>query len=123
MDVDEVCAGEYRSHIHQAERSAQVSCFPVRIMFITRHILCLPGRGRVASVGASRGPSSANTPVWPYLRSMGRIIFLIIAALVVFMIVTWIVHALIFFFWIALIAVAGFAVLRLAMWSGRRSRS
>jgi Flp pilus assembly protein TadB len=53
---------------------------------------------------------------------MGRIIFLIIAALVVFMIVTWIVHALMFFFWIALIAVAGFAVLRLAMWSGRRSR-
>jgi len=55
---------------------------------------------------------------------MGRIIFLIIAALVVFMIVTWIVHALILFFWIALIAVAGFAVLRFAMWSsGRRSRS
>ena len=64
-----------------------------------------------------------SAPVWPYLGSMGRILFLIIAALVVFMIVTWIVHSLIFFFWIALIAVAGFAVLRLAMWSGRRSRS
>ncbi len=54
---------------------------------------------------------------------MGRIIFLIIAALVVFMVVTWIVHVLLFFFWIALIAVAAFCVLRLAMWSsGRRSR-
>jgi hypothetical protein len=59
-----------------------------------------------------------------YLGSMGRIIFLVIAALVVFMIVTWIVHALLFFFWIALLAVAGFSLLRLAMWSsGRRSRS
>jgi Flp pilus assembly protein TadB len=55
---------------------------------------------------------------------MGRIILLIIAGLVAFMIVTWIVHVMMFLFWIALIAVAGFCVLRLAMWSsGRRSRT
>jgi Flp pilus assembly protein TadB len=55
---------------------------------------------------------------------MGRIIFLIIAALVVFMIVTWVIHALILFFWIALIAVAGLSLLRLSRWSSaRRSRS
>src|SRR6266699_1001049 len=47
-----------------------------------------------------------SAPVWPYLGSMGRILFLIIAALVAFMIVTWVVHALMFFFWIALVAVA-----------------
>ena len=97
--------------------------FPARIVFITRHTVARAADARIASAGAGRPPGSASTPVWPYLRSMGRIIFLIIAALVVFMIVTWIVHALIFFFWIALIAVAGFAVLRFAMWSsGRRSR-
>ena len=63
-------------------------------------------------------------PVWPYLGSMGRILFLIIAALVVFMIVTWVVHALLFLFWIALIAVAGLSLFRLSQWSsGRRSRS
>lgn len=55
---------------------------------------------------------------------MGRIIFLIIAALVVVMIVTWVIHALMFFFWIALIAVAGLSLLRLSRWSSsRRSRS
>ncbi len=55
---------------------------------------------------------------------MGRILFLIVAALVVFMIVTWIVHTLLFLFWVALIAVAGIAVFRLAHWSsGRRSRT
>ena len=65
-----------------------------------------------------------SAPVWPYLGSMGRILFLIIAALVAFMIVTWVVHALMFFFWIALVAVAGFGLLRLGRWSSsRRSRS
>src|SRR6266567_2644302 len=64
-----------------------------------------------------------SAPVWPYLGSMGRILFLIIAALVAFMIVTWVVHALMFFFWIALVAVAGFGLLRLGRWSSaRRSR-
>ena len=59
-------------------------------------------------------------PVWSYLGSMGRIIFLIIAALVAVMIVTWVVHALMFFFWIALIAVAGISLLRLGRWSSSR---
>ncbi len=101
-----------------------MSGFPVRIVFITRHTAARPLTHGSRALASAERPGSANTPAWPYLRSMGRIIFLIIAALVVFMIVTWIVHALILFFWIALIAVAGFAVLRFAMWSsGRRSRS
>ncbi len=45
------------------------------------------------------------------------------ALCVAFMIVTWVVHALMFFFWIALVAVAGFGLLRLGRWSSaRRSR-
>jgi hypothetical protein len=55
---------------------------------------------------------------------MGRILFLIIAALVAFMIVTWVVHALMFFFWFAVVAVAALGLFRLGRWSSsRRARS
>ncbi|HLQ55396.1 MAG TPA: hypothetical protein VK162_14145 [Streptosporangiaceae bacterium] len=55
---------------------------------------------------------------------MGRIIMLVVGAFLVFVVAAWIIHVLLFFFWIALIAVAGFSLFRFARWSSaRRSRS
>jgi hypothetical protein len=50
---------------------------------------------------------------------------LVVAAFLVFVVAAWIIHAMLFFFfWIALIAVAGFSLFRLGRWSSaRRSRS
>ncbi len=49
---------------------------------------------------------------------------LVVGAFLVFVVAAWIIHALLFFFSIALIAVAGFSLFRFARWSSaRRSRS
>jgi hypothetical protein len=55
---------------------------------------------------------------------MGRILFLVIAAIAAILIVSWVVHALMFFFWFAVIAVAALGLIRLGRWSSsRRARS
>lgn len=77
-------------------------------------------RERLAPAGPVAAAALWGGAVGSYLGCMGRIILLVIAALVVFIIVTWIVHALMFFFWIALLAMAGFSLVRLAMWSSAR---
>jgi Flp pilus assembly protein TadB len=53
---------------------------------------------------------------------MGRLILLLIGAFVAVMVVLWAVHALLALFMLAVIVAVGVAVIRLALWSGRRSR-
>jgi hypothetical protein len=53
---------------------------------------------------------------------MGRLILFLIGAFIAVMVVLWAVHALLALFMIAAIVLVGLAVVRLAFWSGRKSR-
>jgi hypothetical protein len=55
---------------------------------------------------------------------MVRILFLVIAVIAAILIVSWVVHALMLFFWFAVVAVAVMGLFRLGRWSSsRRARS
>lgn len=53
---------------------------------------------------------------------MGRLILYAIGAFIAIMVVLWAVHALLALIMVAAILAVGLAVVRLAFWSGRRSR-
>ncbi len=57
-----------------------------------------------------------------YRRAMGRLILILLAALVVVMVVSLVISALHFLFWIAVLAVVLMGVLRLTGSMRRRSR-
>ena len=52
---------------------------------------------------------------------MGKIILGVLAAIVLVMLLSAIVHAIIFGFWIALVVLVVFGLFRVVQWSGRRS--
>ena len=56
------------------------------------------------------------------LAGMGRIILIVLAALVVFMLVSAVISALHFLFWVALVALLVVGALRLSSGVRRRSR-
>jgi hypothetical protein len=53
---------------------------------------------------------------------MGRLILTLVGVILAVMVVLWVIHAVMAFFWIALIAALGLTVLRVAFWAGRKSR-
>lgn len=53
---------------------------------------------------------------------MGRLILLAVGAFVAVMLALWAVHAVMALLWFAVVIAIGVAVVRLAFWSGRRSR-
>ncbi|HEY2576003.1 MAG TPA: hypothetical protein VGI74_06820 [Streptosporangiaceae bacterium] len=53
---------------------------------------------------------------------MGRLILTLVGVIVAVMLVVWIVAKLVALFWIALIVLVGFGVMKLAFSAGRRSR-
>jgi hypothetical protein len=53
---------------------------------------------------------------------MGRLLLFLVGAFLAVMVVLWAVHALMALLWFVVVIAIGVAVVRLAFWSGRRSR-
>ena len=53
---------------------------------------------------------------------MGRLILTLVGGLIAVMLALWVLHAVIAIFWIAVVVVLGFGVLKLGLWAGRKSR-
>jgi hypothetical protein len=54
--------------------------------------------------------------------AMGRLILTLVGGLIAVMLALWVLHAVIAIFWIAVVVVLGFGVLKLGLWAGRKSR-
>jgi len=78
----------------------------------------LPGQGR-----SRRGPVRGRTATRvPYRDRMGLLILILLAALIIFMVVSAVIAALHVLFWVALVLFIVFGALRLSGSVRRRSR-
>jgi hypothetical protein len=55
-----------------------------------------------------------------YLGGMGRLILMLVGAVIAVAVVLWIIHVVMFYFLLAVVAVAGFGLFRLGRWSSSR---
>jgi Flp pilus assembly protein TadB len=77
---------------------------------------------RASSQKIHRGGWVPTGPDTAYREGMGKLILIVLAALVLFMIVSAVISALHFLFWIAVVAVLIVGALRLTSGVRRRSR-